>query len=151
MRSHFGRFLQYFAEAMETGSVPDFYIVRVQSLLESAKLLLPRLDGNRRSKYKARLRIIWADLELFKSDSFTIMSERCDRLQDRVRVLEEELGKVLAQAAILPSSPPVLVQGKSVKCHGCQLILHSDSFSRTQLGKPRGRKCQACLSSNTIC
>jgi hypothetical protein len=24
------------------------------------------------------------------------------------------------------------------------------SFSRTQLGKPRGRKCQACLSSNTI-
>ena len=38
----------------------------------------------------------------------------------------------------------------SVKSHGCQLILPSDSFSRTQLGKPRGRKCQACLSSNTI-
>ena len=138
MNSHFGRFLEYFADILGDGSLPDFYIVRVQALLESAKLLLPRLDGNRRSTCKARLRRIWSELELFKSDSFTILSDRCDRQAEEIKNLharllgmEAQLGATLCSPS--SSSTPVTharapkQEGKSVKCYDCpseQFVLY---------------------------
>ena len=106
LNSHFGRFLEYFADILGDGSLPDFYIVRVQALLESAKLLLPRLNGNMRSTFKARMRVIWSELELFKSDSFTILSDLCDRQAEELKNLQARLLDMEAQLGVTYSSTP---------------------------------------------
>ena len=161
VRSHFGRFVQYFEDIMEAGSVPEFYIIRVQSLqvLENLKLLLPRLEGNMRSRCKARIKIVSAELELFKADAFTVLSAQFDSqadeiksLQARVRDLEAQLDATYTSSLLPFSSSSTFVDshtpkqaGKMVKCHTCQIIRSVDFFSITQVGRRKGRRCNPCL------
>lgn len=154
MQTHFGRFLQHFSIMLECGWLPELYIVRVQSLLESTKPLLSRLEGNQRSKYKARMKRIMTDLDSLKEDSFAelvLVVERQEKeikaLQARVKDLEAQLAQPDAAFPCLADthSSPAVTQIKSVKCHSCKLLLPTSSFSGSQLAKRKGRKCASCL------
>ena len=155
MRTHFGRFLQHFETVLECGWLPELYIVRVQSLLESTKPLLSRLEGTQRLNCKARMKEIMTDLEGLREDSFMAAVEVVERqakeikaLQARVQDLEAQLAQPHSELSCLTDtqSSSAVAHSKSVKCQICQLLLPTDSFSGSQLAKRKGRKCASCVS-----
>jgi len=92
-----------------------------------------------------------SELELFKSDSFTILSDLCDRQAEELKNLQARLLDMEAQLGATYSSTPGIHalspkrDRKNVKCHDCQLIFSVDSFSSSQVRKRKGRKCNSCL------
>jgi len=98
MRTHLGPLLDQFELVLECGLLPESYITQVDALFENIKLLLPRLDMNRRSKAKKRMERIAAQLHLFKDDCFSPVWDLC-----QTKLLNSRLSGTCAKAKQLTS------------------------------------------------
>lgn len=89
MRTHLGPLLDQFELVLESGLLPESYITQVDALFENIKLLLPRLDMNRRSKAKKRMERIAAQLHLFKDDCFSPVWDLCQNQATELKALRD--------------------------------------------------------------
>ena len=89
MRTHLGPLLDQFELVLECGLLPESYITQVDALFENIKLLLPRLDMNRRSKAKKRMERIAAQLHLLQDDCFSPVWDLCQNQATELKALRD--------------------------------------------------------------
>lgn len=150
MRSHFGRFLQHFFDLLDSAELPESYITRVLSLLDSVKLLLPRLETSQRAKGKARMKLLISRLMLFQDDSFSCVWAQCESqaaeiktLRVRVASLEAELGAV--SVSLLSSSSSKFVDAQTPTLAFASGSVENKQIKEDVVKKEKGsRQCSVC-------